>query len=207
VDFEAFGPFDSDCPLSPTHSRIRVWIFDFIRCLPGRVDIGSQEQAETRIGDNTVPLRQGDSVGARCGVWSLGMLASMLTPSAVGMPFCADRSTDPTPGIQLGDRHHPVSPPDILGAAGARSSARHPRWLLHKPRCLTSDPVSMGLASTTNAWKLWRQPGYCCGLGLPFNDARSREPLSAVSNDPVGSIPSSSSHHNGASSSSSRHTS
>ena len=142
-----------------------------IRCVPGRVDIGSQEQAETRIGDNTVPLRQGDSVGARCGVWSLGMLASMLTPSAVGMPFCADRSTDPTPGIQLGDRHHPVSPPDILGAAGARSSARHPRWLRHKPRCLTRDPVSMRLASTTNAWNLWRQPGHCCGLGLPFNDA------------------------------------
>jgi len=29
----------------------------------------------------------------------------------------------------------------------------------------------MRLASTTNAWNLWRQPGYCCGLGLPFNDA------------------------------------
>jgi len=48
------------------------------------------------IGDNTVPPRQGDSVGARCGVWSLGMLVSMLTLSAVGCHFAR---TNPTPGI------------------------------------------------------------------------------------------------------------
>src|SRR5262245_20251624 len=111
---------------------------DLIRCLPGRVNMGSQEQAEHAL--EITPCLLAKRFG-RCAsrVWSLGMLASMLTPSAVAIPLCVDGSD---PGIQLGDRHHPVSPPDVLGAAGTRSSARHPCCLRHKA---SRDLVSMRL--------------------------------------------------------------
>jgi len=48
----------------------------------------------------------------------------------------------------------------------------HPCCLRHKVLAALRGILSQcGWVSTTNAWNLWRQPSYCCGLGLPFNDA------------------------------------
>src|SRR5262245_43446764 len=57
---------------------------------------------------------------------------------------------------------------DLRGAA----QFWHPCCLRHKVLAALRGILSQcGWVSTTNAWNLWRQPGYCCGLGLPFNDA------------------------------------
>jgi len=168
MDFETFGHFDSDCPLFPDPVEIDAEIaryfpefasgfFDLIRCLPGPVDIGSQEQAETRIGDNTMPPRQGDPVGARCGAWACLLRCWHRLRSE-----CHLARTNPTP--------------DILGAAGARSSARHPCCLRHK--AFHNECLELVAAARLPLWfrsfkRCRRADGWW---------ARSREPHSGVSN-------------------------